>query len=95
MALFRCFIRGENFPSILDGRSTLLGFYTTRFVEANTPEEAELFVLEQLRRDSSLRLPEGVAQNPDARVYFEEIVEVVDDENQIPNAGFVFFEMGT
>ncbi len=95
MAVFRCFIRGDNFPSILDGRSILFGFYTTRFVEASTPEEAEFLVLEQLRRDPSLRLPEGVAHNPDARVYFEEIVEVADDENQIPNAGFVFFEMGT
>jgi hypothetical protein len=72
----------------------LVGFYTTRFVEADTPEQAELAALELLRNDASLELlPEH--RSRDAKVYFEDIDEVPVDTERNPNAGFVFFTMGT
>ena len=94
MPLYRCSICGENFPGKLLDQDELVGFYTTRYVEADTPEQAELSALELLRNDSSLELsPEHRTQ--DAKVYFEDIDEVPADTEQKPNAGFVFFTMGT
>ncbi len=94
MPLFRCSICGENFPGKLLDQEDLVGFYTTRFVEADTPEQAELAVLELLRSDASLELPPEY-RSQDAKVYFEDIDEVPMDTERAPNAGFVFFTMGT
>ena len=54
MAWFRCFICGENFPGALAGISGLVGFYTTRFVEAIDHDDAEARVLELLRGEPRL-----------------------------------------
>ena len=94
MPLYRCSICGENFPGKLLDQDELVGFYTTRYVEADTSAQAELAVLELLHNDSSLELPPE-HRSQDAKVYFEEIDEVPMDTEQKPNAGFVFFTMGT
>ncbi|CAN7511002.1 hypothetical protein LJR168_003598 [Pseudoxanthomonas sp. LjRoot168] len=94
MPLFRCSICGENFPGKLLDQEDLVGFYTTRFVEADTPEQAELAVLELLRSDASLELPPEY-RSQDAKVYFEDIDEVPMDTERALDAGFVFFTMGT
>jgi hypothetical protein len=94
MPIFRCSICGENFPGQLLGQDDLVGFYTTRYVDADTPEQAEHLALELLRDDPSLELaPEH--RTPNAKVYFERIDEIPANEQQEPNAGFVFFTMGT
>jgi hypothetical protein len=94
MPLFRCFIRGDNFPGKLIGKRDPVGFYTTRFVEAASPEEAESLVVEWLRDDPDLAVaPKYRAE--DAQVFFEKIDEVPDDTEQKPNNGFTFFSMGT
>ena len=41
MAWFRVFACGEDFPVILDGNVEIVGFFTTRYVEAETQGEAE------------------------------------------------------
>ncbi|MBL8542247.1 MAG: hypothetical protein JNJ63_00425, partial [Hyphomonadaceae bacterium] len=48
MPWFRLFACGEDFPVILDGRVELVGFYTTRYVEAETSGEAEAIASELL-----------------------------------------------
>lgn len=94
MPLFRCSITGEDFPGKILHQADPVGFYTTRYVEAETPEQAELFALERLRNDAALDLaPEHRSEN--ARVYFESIEEVPEDTERTPDAGFVFFTMGT
>ncbi|MCI0637989.1 MAG: hypothetical protein L0Y72_23555 [Gemmataceae bacterium] len=59
MAWFRCFTRGENFPGKLAGETGLVGFYTTRFVEASSAEKAEALALEGLRAEAKLAPPAG------------------------------------
>lgn len=54
MKLFRCFIRGENFPLQFDGKDDLLGFYTAQFVRAETADQAELVALDMLRENPKL-----------------------------------------
>lgn len=95
MKWFRCFIEGENFPGVLANCDELIGFYTTRFVEAETAEDAEMKALEILKGEESFRLPEGVTPPSNAKVYFEEIEEVLVSELPEVNAGFTFYVMGT
>lgn len=94
MPIFRCFIRGDNFPGKLLGQKKPIGFYTTRFVEADSPEQAEAFAVELLRNDSDLDVPPE-HRTQDAKVHFEDIDEVPAQTKQMPNAGFTFFTMGT
>jgi hypothetical protein len=70
-----------------------VGFYATRFVEADSAEDAESIVLQALKAEKSLRLPIGARKGAaDARVYFEDIVEVAPRWKK-PKPGFTFFEM--
>jgi len=94
MTLYRCLIKGENFPGVLLGEPESIGFYTTRFVEAVNAEEAELLALELLRNDKTLTVaPEARTKN--ARIHFEQIEEVPTDTERKPNAGFTFYIMGS
>ena len=90
MPLFRCFIHGKDFPGSLIGESEPIGFYTTRFVVAATPDEAEMLALSLLKSDEKLAVPES-DRTTDARVYFEEIELVPDDTDQVPGSGFTFY----
>ena len=47
-------LRGENFQIKSATGVENLGFFTTRFVKARTPEEAELVAMEMVRTDKSL-----------------------------------------
>src|SRR3546814_5532778 len=89
MPLFRCIICGENFPGTLLGQEELVGFYTTRFVEADSPEQAEIMAIELLRNDPSLDVS-SEHRTQSAKVFFEDIDEVPGDTEQKPNSGFTF-----
>jgi hypothetical protein len=92
MPWFKCFIEGENFPGALIGGDQPVGFYATRWVEAPSPDEAEVVALDALRREPVFDIP--VEQRPkDARVYFTEIVETQGPEG--PNSGATWYVMGT
>ena len=95
MPVFRCFIRGENFPGSLMGQTEPVGFYTTRFVEADSAQEAETAALKLLQADATFEaiLPEDRMEN--AKVYFEEISEQAEEVVCGPGKGFTFFPMGT
>ena len=92
MPLYRCLILGENFPGVLLGEPEPVGFYTTRFVEAATAEEAQELALEMLRTDEVLRVA-SEARTKDARIHFEQIEEVATNCDRTPNSGFSFFVM--
>ena len=93
MPLYRCFIRGENFPMTQEGEFRLMGFYTTRWVEAPDAEAAETAGMDMLRAEYSFSNEER-QRAPDARVYFEEVVEVPSDTPRIPpNRGATWYDM--
>jgi hypothetical protein len=79
MAWFRCFINGENFPGQLIGEGRPIGFYLTRFVEANDTAEAESVALQALRTDPKLATMSGYSPSAEVRVFFEKIEQVVSD----------------
>ena len=94
MPLFRCSIRGDNFPGKLIGKAEPVGFFTTRYIDAASAEEAESLVVELLREDSDLDVP-AKYRTQEAKVFFERIVEVAPGTERKPNKGFTFFVMGT
>ena len=54
MPKFKVFVNGRNYWVNLDGERRRFGFYTTRFVEAASPEEAEERAVQLLREDAEL-----------------------------------------
>ncbi len=89
---FKVFVRGENFLMNIDGVERRYGFYTTRFVEAQSEEEAELAVVNLLRNDP--RLVQAVMNEKidPPMMYAEEITELKSfGEYQVPGTGFSFF----
>ena len=77
----------------MDGEFRLVGFYTTRWVEAGTAEEAELQALQMLRAEYQFSHEEK-QKAPEARVYFEEVLEVPSDTRRVPpNSGATWFSM--
>lgn len=95
MNWYKCFISGENFPGALIGEKMPIGFYITRFIQADSPEEAENIALSNLKQEKALKLPDDISRPLEAKVYFEEIVEIT--KNDVPDiqAGFTFYVMGT
>ena len=90
MPLFRCLLRGEHFPGHLSGERGPIGFYTTRYVEADSVDDAELKAVARLRGDPHLQVAVE-HRTKDAKVFVESIEEVPDDTPRVPDAGFTFF----
>ena len=90
MAWFKCVIEGENFPGSLIQQDGLVGFFVTRSVEADSDGEAEMLALAALKQEAMFDL-NGMAKPEDARVYFNEIVEI--DEPFAPSPGATWFQM--
>jgi hypothetical protein len=76
----------------MEGKFQLMGFYTTRWVEAETAEAAEPIALE-LVRDEFRFSDEDRRRAPDAMMYFEEIVQVEPDTPRVPKKGASWFPM--
>jgi len=91
MPWFRCVIEGENFPGALVQRQGLVGFFATRWVEASSPEEAEIAALEALRSEPTFQTK--TAKSAEARIYFTQIMEV--DGSGGVDSGAVWFAMGS
>ena len=92
MGWFRCFIRGENFPGEMVGESGPVGFYVTRFVEADDIADVEAIALQTLRNE--LQPPSGYTPSGQTRVYFEEIEELAAMPASDVPQGFVWYPMG-
>lgn len=95
MPVFRCFIRGENFPGSLSRQGEPVGFYTTRWVDAESPVEAEMLALGLLREDPILNSVAAEDRSENAQIFFEKIEEVLSEPGRVSGAGFTFFPMGT
>ena len=78
MPWYRCLARGENFPkaNAETGALTRYGFYTTRYVVANSPKEAEMKALALMRLETIFQPPAGCEKPKDAKVFFEEVQQM-------------------
>jgi hypothetical protein len=85
-------VRGENFLISLDDVDQKVGFFTTRYVEADDDESAELAAIDLLRNDP--KLVKGVLNNRSdpPRMHVEEIEELESFEGlRMPGTGFAFY----
>jgi hypothetical protein len=90
MAWFRVFACGEDFPVVLNGQVEIVGFYTTRYVEAEGAGEAEATASELLFDDPDLEAPPGY-EDYQPRLVFEEVEQVAAPIDIDDN--FSFFPM--
>ena len=93
MAFYRVFLRGENFLMEVDGKPTRMGFYTTRFVQANNRDGAELLAVDLIRSDSWLKKSVSNDRSDPPKIFAEEIDLVEGEGAPDVGAGFSFFPM--
>ena len=93
MAWFKCFIHGQNFPGRLLGRKrSVVGFYTTRVVQASSADAAEMKAVALLRVDPSLKLAR-IFRTGEAKAYFESVEEIPAHHRLVRRRpkGFTFY----
>lgn len=92
MKKYKVLVRGQNFLLDLNGQVEKVGFYTTRFVEAENEGQAEDNAISMLRADSKLC---DVVLNPQSdtpMLFVEEITQLDSFEGVgVPGAGFTFY----
>ena len=90
---YRVFLKGQNFLLNVDGTPKRLGFFTTRFVQANNRDGAELLAVDLIRSDTWLRNSVLNERSDPPKIFAEEI-DIVD-ANDVPEvlAGFSYFPM--
>lgn len=92
MNKYKVMLNGRNFLISLEGTVQKLGFFTTRWVEANDPNEAELQAVALVKNDSDLRAAVKNEHADPPIIHLEEVVEVADFEGvQVPGAGYSFY----
>jgi hypothetical protein len=91
MPYFKVFLNGENFWLQAEGKPARLGFYTTRFVEAENEREAELKAVEMLRDNEKLK--QVLNDDSDAPMIYCESVESIEpfDPETVVQHGFTFY----
>jgi hypothetical protein len=90
MTTFRVLINGRNFHLKRDGKPEHLGFYTTRFVNAESQEEVEALAVESIRKDTWLKESTFNSKDDPPMLYAEEI-EAVGNQSQREVTGFSFY----
>ena len=85
-------LEGKNFLIEYEGKIQKHGFYTTRYIEAENLEEAELKAVETIKSDKKL-IDSVKNERTDApMIYLEEISELETFENvNPPGTGYTFY----
>ena len=89
---YKVLVRGENFLMNIDDVNQKVGFYTTRFVEAESEEEAENKVIDILRNDPKLIKSVLNKKSDSPMIYVEEIEQLKSFKGHpINGTGFAFY----
>lgn len=90
---YQVLLRGENFELNWEGKIKNLGFFTTRWVKANSVEDAEKKAVQLIQNDKWLQsaLIEKSEYSP--MVYMEEISQA-KWWKRVGGKGYTFWEMG-
>ena len=93
MQKYRVVINGKNLLTEVDRIRQRLGFYTTVFVEAFTPADAEVRAIDVLREDAHLRdIMLNMADDP-LRFSVDEVQEIESfDGVLLPRVGLALYE---
>jgi hypothetical protein len=92
MKKFRVMLEGRNFLFNSDEGRKVMGFYTTRFVEAENPKEAENLSVELIKNDSKLKDSVLNERSDPPEIYLESIDELESfGGNSVPGNGYTFY----
>ena len=92
MNRYKVFLHGRNFLIKVDGKIQKHGFYTTSYVEAPNQQEAEHFVIDQLRKDFNFAGAVMNEQSDPPMIYVEGIEELETFEGcSVEGTGFTFY----
>ena len=89
MKKYRVMLNGQHFYIEMDGKLEKVGFYTTRWVEAENPEEAELKAVALVRQDHSLNISVRNERDNPPMIYLDTMSEV--DSFDGPGGGYSFY----
>ena len=92
MKKYKVVLEGRNFILKSDKGPTKMGFYTTRFVEATSPEEAENLSIELIRKDSDLKNVILNERSDPPTIILDSIEELsIFGDNSVPGTGYTFY----
>jgi len=92
MLKYRVLIQGQNFLINLDGANKKLGFYTTRYVEADNVKDAEHKSIELIRNDQSLKQTVLNSKDDLPMIYIDETTEIESfDGVDMTEIGFAWY----
>lgn len=92
MKKYRVFVRGENFLIRVNDAPQRLGFYTTVFVDAKDPSDAERKAIDLLRNNQRLTSCVTNSKSDSPMMFAEEIEELESfPAFNPPRIGFSFF----
>jgi hypothetical protein len=83
-------LNGQNFCLRVEGEVCRMGFYTTRFVQADNEREAELAAVNLIGDDPQLQVVINDGSDPPT-IYTDEIAEVAAPDPECPNGGYTFY----
>ena len=85
-------LEGKNFLLTLEGGTHKYGFYTTRYIEANNPEDAELSAVQAIRDDSDFTSTVKNEESDPPMIYIESLDELSTFEGvELPSTGYTFY----
>ncbi len=92
MKKYRVLISGENLQLQLEQKIERCGFYTTRYIEAISEEEAEVAAITLVQSDEELRdMALNEFEDP-PRVFVDGVEELESfDGLELPGSGYTFF----
>ena len=92
MNKYKVTLEGKNFLLDLEGSTQKYGFYTTRYIEANDPEEAELNAVKIIREDNQLTETIKNEQSDPPMIHLESLDELRSfDSVELPGTGYTFY----
>lgn len=95
MKHYRLLLNGQNFLVSYEGELTYMGFYTTRFVVASSPEEAELKAIDNVRNGEKLRgIVLNTKENDQKRpMLFMDAIYEIEEKDIEKDYGFGWYRM--
>ncbi|WP_416305469.1 hypothetical protein [Neptunicella sp. SCSIO 80796] len=93
MAYFQVLLHGADFVFNFDGIEEKGGFYTTRWVKANSENEAELKAVSLLKSDQNLHDVSVKTERYTPMIFLEEIAKVnwFNYVRNYPGKGYTFY----
>ena len=93
MNWYKVLVNGENFILDVDGKSTRMGFFVTRDVQAKNEDSARECALNLVAGEMMVRLGKNELEGADSSLTVEEVHEIDLSMIDNPLQGYIFYPM--